>query len=617
MAIELVASRRSSQIPGLIAAFERGCFEEVVSSARALLDGSSQDEPILSLLGAALMELKRPMDAALVYQDAVQRFPHMALHWSNLGTALRQEGRLTDAVAAYAEALRIEPVNAGYLVNMAFLCMQMDDIVEAEQLFWRAFESDPTNIDARIYGAGVCMDCGDDARAHAMLDDWRDWSGRLNARLAVELGSQLIRMGNSKDGELLLRRYANSPTCGTLARARLIVVLERINKVKEAREILWKLPRPEMVSDEEICGEIVDAHVALAVRNGELSLARKLLEGRLSKVPIERWRTSALFLLAKICDEQRDYVTSINYLNLAHFSQVKILRRLVPELLTAGVNPLRICDTYLTYQPSDRWTSVAKPSSSESPVFVVGFPKSGTTMLEQMLDAHPDLRSMDERSFLHQAIEKMADFGLSYPGDLDALTPDQIVDLRNAYWRSIAEVIDLREGQRLVDKNPLNMLRLPMIVRLFPHAPIIFVLRHPCDVILSCYMQQFRSPGFSGVCSTLESLSLGYAAAMNFWIHHTNLLGKNLLEWRYEDVVRNFDANVVRLAKFLNLEDSEPLRHFNRHATEKGYISTPSYSQVVKPLYGDSIERWKNYRNSFEKILPILEPALKYFGYHS
>ena len=115
----------------------------------------------------------------------------------------------------------------------------------------------------------------------------------------------------------------------------------------------------------------------------------------------------------------------------------------------------------------------------ESPIFIVGFPRSGTTMLEQMLDAHPTLQAMDERSFLQDLVEKMSEFGYVYPFDLGKLSASQCEELRRLYWQLTAKVAPRREGQRLVDKNPLNMLRLPLINRLFPNSPIILALRHP------------------------------------------------------------------------------------------------------------------------------------------
>jgi hypothetical protein len=202
-----------------------------------------------------------------------------------------------------------------------------------------------------------------------------------------------------------------------------------------------------------------------------------------------------------------------------------------------------------------------------------------------------------------------------YPHDLHTLDKTTADDLRQVYWSEVAKVITLAPGQQLVDKNPLNMLRLPMIVRLFPNAKIILALRHPCDVLLSCYMQNFRSPAFMVLCSSLERLAKSYVNAMRFWIHHQALLAPDTLILRYEDTVSDFPAQVDRISEFLGIDDRDFLAQFSAHAARKGYISTPSYSQVVEPVNNRAVGRWRPYAEWLRPALPILQPVADHWGY--
>jgi hypothetical protein len=236
-------------------------------------------------------------------------------------------------------------------------------------------------------------------------------------------------------------------------------------------------------------------------------------------------------------------------------------------------------------------------------------------MLEQMLDAHPSYVSMDERIIVQDCLKHMKSMGFSYPNQLNLLQPKDLTELRALYWTQAAKVVQCKIGQTLVDKNPLNMLRLPMIRRLFPSARIILALRHPCDVILSCYMQDFRSPAFMILCSTLERLAKSYVNAMNFWIHHQPFLPPDPLILRYEDTVTNFPGQVENIANFLGIQDRHPLERFAEHAAAKGYISTPSYSQVIKPVNRSALARWLPYRAYFEPLFPILRPVAEHWGY--
>ena len=236
-------------------------------------------------------------------------------------------------------------------------------------------------------------------------------------------------------------------------------------------------------------------------------------------------------------------------------------------------------------------------------------------MLELMLDSHPALKSMDERAFLQNVVERMSDFGLRYPHDLAKLTNEQCADLRNVYWTLTRNIAPLGPGQRLVDKNPLNMLRLPLINRLFPNARIILALRHPCDVVLSCYMQFFGAPAFALLCSTLARLSRGYVSAMNFWIHHADLLKPNVMNLRYEDLLTDFAGYSQRIAEFVGLDDAESMQNFHHHARDKGFISTPSYTQVIEPPNMKAVGRWKRYAAYFQDAVPILQPMIEHWGY--
>ena len=179
----------------------------------------------------------------------------------------------------------------------------------------------------------------------------------------------------------------------------------------------------------------------------------------------------------------------------------------------------------------------------------------------------------------------------------------------------MARTVSLAPGQRIVDKNPLNLLHLPLIVRLFPQAPIILALRHPCDVILSCYMQNFRSPGFQVLCSSLDRLARGYVNAMRYWVHHENLLKPRVLRSRYEDLLDDFDANVLRIGEFIGVDDATPMGRFHEHAQKKGFISTPSYSQVTQPPNKRAVDRWKRYEEWFEPLKPTLKEVMELWGY--
>lgn len=613
--IVVMSGHFQSSIEDIVAMVERGSFVQAEREARAYLDRQPAEEMAWSALGFSLLNQNRAGQAAEVYQQATRRFPGNPLHWNNLGTASRQDGKLREAEQAYVKALQLQPDNPQFLANLGLLYLEWKRVVAARDYLWRAFELDRTDYEARIFGAQMCLECGDEDRAERFLHDWRSWLARIDGSLRVDLAAVLLRIGRNADGEALLREQLHDPQCSDTARARLVMALERFNRLDEARSLLEQLPDPSSIRDDDLRGEVIEARAAVAARGEDATQARALLERLLKEPGAERRNTMAWFLLAKVCDRQGDAAACMEYLRLAHESQMRIAAQLVPELVEPSANPMNITNYQVSSQEFRDWKPVDAPSVEDSPIFVLGFPRSGTTMLEQMLDAHPGMASMDEQPFVQRVIERMQSTGLQYPEQLGDLDSSQCAMLRDSYWQAVAQVVHLQPGQRLVDKNPLTMLRLPLLVRLFPNAKIVFVVRHPCDVVFSNYLQHFNAPAYVALCSTLPRLASGYAAAMQFWLQHVEQLTPQVFEWRYEDVIRDFDAHVERLGAFLELVDTAPLRRFSEHAKRKGYIGTPSYDQVVQPVYASSIGRWRRYRTYFEPVLPLLEPAMRHWGY--
>jgi hypothetical protein len=261
-----------------------------------------------------------------------------------------------------------------------------------------------------------------------------------------------------------------------------------------------------------------------------------------------------------------------------------------------------------------RWDAAAAPATADSPVFVVGFPRSGTTLLELTLDAHPLLVSMDEQPFLQHALRDILAIA-PYPHELAAVTATDLERVRAAYWQRVRRRVQLAPGQRLVDKNPLNILRLPVIKRLFPNARVLLAVRHPCDVLLSCYMQHFRAPEFALLCADLSTLAVGYRRAFDFWYRESAVLKPAVREVRYETLVMEFEVQVRAIAEFLQLPWDERMLAPAAHAQAKGFISTPSYSQVVQPVNKRSVGRWHAYRAHFAAVLPRLAPYLARWDY--
>ena len=224
---------------------------------------------------------------------------------------------------------------------------------------------------------------------------------------------------------------------------------------------------------------------------------------------------------------------------------------------------------------------------------------------------------MDETRFVHDVIDRMVGDGIAYPESLASLTRAKLDGLRECYWSLVLRRVRLKPGQRLLDKNPLNLLALPAIRRLFPHSRILFAVRHPCDVILSCYFQHFRAPEFIRLCRDLASLGAGYRRALDFWYRETAILKSGIREVRYETLAAEFEPQVRAIAGFLGLDWSDAMLSPGEHARARGFISTPSYTQVVQPVHTRSVGRWKSYERHLGETIASVQPYLDRWGYRA
>ena len=603
---------RQPLLDSALSAYRQGQYDACAMQCHAALAGQPDDETLLTLLALAQHAAGRTDEAAEAYRLLTVLHPETHEYWSNMGLMLNQLDRFAEAEKAYRHALSLAPTAPDTLLNYGLLLFGGGRMAEARHRFLDAWEVDPDSAAIGIYASLACFECGDMRRAEALVPPPAKWPA-LDGELRHDLAMALINVGRIEEAEQLLDPPASRQDPAAIAR--LASLHERTNRTESARSLLDRIRHHVDAGDHAVRIDALSVDAALALRAKDYQHARNATEALLRMELSIQARANAHFTLAKIADKQGDAGEAMRELQQAHQLQFQLAREIAPRLAEPGYEPLQIATRWMRPEQCDFGDESGAPSADESPVFIVGFPRSGTTMLEQMLDAHPRYVSMDERTLLQSCIERMESRGLEYPARLDRLGADDLAELRALYWAESAKVVALAPGQILVDKNPPNMLRLPMIRRLFPNARIILALRHPCDVLLSCYMQNFRSPAFMMLCSSLERLASSYVNSMRFWIRHQPLMRPDALILRYEDTVGDFLPQVERIARFLGIEDRRPLEEFSAHAAGKGYISTPSYSQVVEPVNTRAVARWKAYRHWFEPVFPILQPIADHWNY--
>jgi hypothetical protein len=257
-----------------------------------------------------------------------------------------------------------------------------------------------------------------------------------------------------------------------------------------------------------------------------------------------------------------------------------------------------------------RWRDSVPSDGRPSLAFIVGFPRSGTTLLDTMLMSHPNIEVMEEEPPIRDA-------GLALPdlAEYPTLTDEQIQAGRDAYFRTAAGLTELKPGNLVIDKNPLAMNSLPLIYRLFPDARIILALRHPCDVVLSCFITKFRMNGGMANFVRMDTAAKLYDLSFGYFEQARQLVPLPIHTVRYEKLVADTAGELREIADFLGIAWTDALLDHQSTARGRENIKTASYSQVVEPIYTRAAGRWENYRKHLEPVLPILEPWVRKFGY--
>lgn len=257
------------------------------------------------------------------------------------------------------------------------------------------------------------------------------------------------------------------------------------------------------------------------------------------------------------------------------------------------------------------------PSLGKSPatqhVFLLGFPRSGTTLLEQLLAAHPQVRALEEEPLLASAYSAfLADDAAC--ASLAELRQEEAAAWTEHYWRSVQSRVPDVSGKVFVDKQPAGTLNLPVIARLFPGAKILFAIRDPRDVVLSCFRQSFQMNAMTYAFTDLLETADCYDACMTFAELARERLPLAWADVRHEDLIEDVEGELDRILGHLGLCRHERMIDVAATANARP-IRTPSATQVRAGLNRRGLGRWRHYSDLLEPVFPTLAPWVKRFGY--
>jgi tetratricopeptide (TPR) repeat protein len=490
-----------------------------------------------------------------------------------------RDGRMDAGVEWLSRAFQCDPGDAAIARNLGAALSNVGRLGEALATFKAAVAVDPDNVGGRLSYARLLIDLGRQGDAMAELEE-----GSRQALDRMLQGNEQDATGLSPD------RVADVRELGLL--------LDRLNQVDDLRRLLAASEKAGI--SREMFGSL---WASVALREGRLKEAKNFLLRDSAPFDDSHWDR----LKTKVADALGDAEEA--------FAAAGAMNRAVPgygEWRRRGAHyraHIRMTAEIVTPEWASRIQTASKGSGLTEPAFVVGFPRSGTTLLDTFLMGHPKTCVIEEGRMLELATGVVSEAsGVDWPVEL-------VMRARKAYLDELARHVSSDFTGLVVDKHPFNMLRLAVLHAIFPGAKVIFAQRHPCDVVLSGYMQSFRLNHAMASFLDLADAADLYDAAMTMWTRSRDALPQAIHTVVYERLVADPGAELKPALEFLGLDWRDDLLDHQTTAKKRGLITTASYDQVVQPLSLAPSGRWLKYRKQLEPVLPTLLPWAERLGY--
>jgi tetratricopeptide (TPR) repeat protein len=515
--------------------------------------------------------------AAVMAEEALKTGLEHAFLLTMSAIGLENEGRLPDALVRLLRAAELAPLDIGVLNALGLCLHRLDRPIEALERFDAVLKIDPTLAVAHANRGGALF-------ARGLLDE-----AEASYREALALDPNLVA-ATAGLASIATRRGAHG-----VARPLAEKVLQAVPNFPEA----------------------VMSVAAAELATGSSGESEALLRRLLSDPQLSLFNLAyATGLLGDVLDAQNRPAEAFEAYTASNVHQ----QRLYADSFAGGQSALEyveLMNGYFETARPDAWAARSAPRTDSCAVlqhvFLVGFPRSGTNLLEVVLESHPQVQTLEEQECLIDGVRSF----MRDAADLQRLSQapeSELQPLRDAYWRRATQKGPMVAGKVFVDRYALNTLKLPLIARLFPSAKIVFARRDPRDVVLSCFRHRFHMSYPMYQMLTLVGAAAFYDAVMRLAVRLDTLFALQTLYVRHESLVENFESETRSVCTFLGLTWTQALGDFSALTQERA-VATSSTLQLDRDLRIDGLGQWRRYRAQMQPVLAMLEPWVERFGY--
>ena len=516
---------------------------------------------------------KNQLNLAIKYLEQASKIDETKSEvFNNLGLIYGYLKNSVKAINNFNKAIKVNPKFSMAFCNLGIIQKNIGLLSEAKKNFFTSIKIDPQNFIA-YYNLGNYF---------TSINDIQNSEKYFSK--AIEINPKNINAYNN-----------------------LFDVLDKSNQIKKLNELLTKAEK------------IFEKNKIVIFFQAKLKFQEKCYKEVIKTLTNLTFETeknkeiNRLELIAKSYDHLKNYDEAFKYFQFLNDKSFELFGKSYKKNNFLNLVKKRI---FYFDKVNINIPDIKVKKSDEIPVFLIGFPRSGTTLLDTVLRTNKNISVIEEKPIVTEFINLLYNESEQTEPHIENINDDFVLKMRNKYF-SIREKFLDKKNKVIIDKMPLNIIYLGEIIRFFPNAKFILAIRNPYDCVLSCFMQSFKINDAMSNFFSLKDSANCYDRVMNLWEIYKNKFSINYHQVKYEDLVYDFEKITKDLFKFLSVEWNEEVLNFYKFSKSRGYISTPSYNQINQPIYSQSVSRWKNYKNQILNVDKILSPWASKFEYNN
>ena len=598
---------RNMNFQQIVKNLNEGKVKKVIMDCERCLKMNPTSVPLLNIYAVALSQYGKPQIAKKNFEKARKLDPKNPSTPLNLGNLYFTLKNFQKAAEQYTEAIKLNPKYVRAYTNLGAAQQAVGLFCNAEKNFERAIELEPKFVEAHFNLAITLRLQNKLSEAKKVYENVL----LLNPTHMSALNNLGVLLQETGDIDEAVRVFKMAPFAtskSTKVYLNLCEIYEKSNQLDELEKLLSEIKNIA----EDSADDLLFYEALLKFRRDNVEEALRIIL-KIEEKKLSKSRKGMFFQLkAKCFDKLGDFdaaFQNFGKMNSEYAGSTKIdseRRRLYREMIIERKSDI------LRFRFK---ANVTTENLDFEPVFLIGFPRSGTTLTDTILRSHSKISVIEEIPLIPDlAKDILEDHSISEIEQLSAVT---LRAARRSYMDRIRDMQISPDYKIIVDKLPMNIVELPFIRALFPRSKIIFVLRHPLDAILSNYMQTFKLNEAMSNFLYLSDAASFYCDVMSLFTACQTRYEIPIHQIRYESLVLDMEEEVTLMLSFLGLEWEANLNKYSDTALKRREIRTPSYSQVIQPLYNTSVYRWQNYKQHLFPECNMVLPWVRKFGYEN